>query len=100
MPRDVHRVLRLPTYPRLILAISEYKRRKTAPPSTMSCGMTKVVNLRMARKRAARNEAAQSASENRQEHGVSRVERVRLAVDREISVRKLDQHKIEKGDRR
>ena len=62
--------------------------------------MSKVVNLRMARKRAARDEAARSAAENRRAHGVSKAERNRLGTERENSTRKLDQHKLETGVRR
>ena len=62
--------------------------------------MTEVVNLRMARKRAARDEAGRNGAENRLAHGVSKMERKRMATDQESSQRMLDQHKLETGDRR
>ena len=62
--------------------------------------MTEVVNLRMARKRAARDQTERSGAENRLAHGVSKMERKRMTVDQESSQRMLDQHKLETGDRR
>ncbi len=62
--------------------------------------MTEVVNLRTARKRAARNQAEHSAAENRLAHGVSKVDRKRAAADRDSLQRNLEQHKIETGGRR
>jgi hypothetical protein len=62
--------------------------------------MTEIVNLRMARKRAAREKAARGAAENRLAHGASKVERKRTAADRDSIRRILDRHKIESGDRR
>lgn len=61
--------------------------------------MTKVVNLRTVRKRAARDKAAQTAKENRSLHGVSKAERNAASVTRERGRKKLDQHKIVRGDR-
>ena len=66
---------------------------------TTSCGMTKIVNLRLARKRAARERAARDAAEKRLAYGVSKVERNRVAADRASTGRILDQHRIETGDR-
>ena len=62
--------------------------------------MTEVVNLRTARKRAARGQAERSAAENRLSHGVAKVDRERAAADRESLQRNLGQHKIETGGRR
>jgi hypothetical protein len=62
--------------------------------------MTEIVNLRMARKRAAREKAARSAAENRLAHGASKLDRKRTTADRDSNRRILDQHRIESGDRR
>ncbi len=62
--------------------------------------MADVVNLRVARKRAARNKAESRAAENRHAHGVSKLERARTAADRDKTSQTLDQHRIETGDRR
>ena len=83
-----------------MLAVSEGKRRKISYLTTKSCGMAKVVNLRMARKRAARTEQARNAAENRITHGVSKAGRDRAESDRESNLRFLDQHKIDTGGRR
>lgn len=61
--------------------------------------MTEVVNLRIARKRRAREDAARTAVANRLTHGVARVEARRIAANRDNSRRKLDQHIIETGER-
>jgi hypothetical protein len=61
--------------------------------------MTEIINLRMARKRAARDRAERAGSENRLAFGVSKLERKRTSADRESSRRTLEQHKIETGDR-
>ena len=61
--------------------------------------MTDVVNLRTARKRAARDKAAQKAAENRLAHSVSKAERKKTTADRKHGQQLLDQHKIERGDR-
>ena len=62
--------------------------------------MAEVVNLRMARKRAARDKAAADAAANRLAHGASKSERAQSKADEEKSRRTLDQHRIETGDRR
>ena len=62
--------------------------------------MAEVVNLRMARKRAARDKAAADAAANRLAHGASKTERAQSKTDEEKSRRTLDQHRIETGDRR
>ena len=62
--------------------------------------MAEVVNLRMARKRAARNKADAGAADNRVAHGTSKRERTLAAADRKKASQTLDQHRIETGDRR
>jgi hypothetical protein len=62
--------------------------------------MADVVNLRSARKRAARAKSAARAAENRLAHGLSKRERQRAQTDREQARQRLDQHRIETGDRR
>ena len=62
--------------------------------------MAEIVNLRIARKRAARDKAERHAAEQRLAHGTSQAERVRAAADREKARQALDQHRIEPGDRR
>ena len=62
--------------------------------------MAEVVNLRMARKRAARSKVESQAAENRHVHGASKSERTRTAADRDQVRKILDQHRIETGDRR
>jgi hypothetical protein len=59
--------------------------------------MTEVVNLRMARKRAARGKAEHSAAENRLAHSITKVDRQRTTADRESREQSLNQHKIETG---
>jgi hypothetical protein len=62
--------------------------------------MADVVNLRLARKRAARDKAAAQAAANRVSHGTSSADRDQSTIEREKSRRTLDQHRIEPGDRR
>ena len=62
--------------------------------------MTEVVNLRMARKRAARSKAEGQAAEQRLAHGASKSERDQAAADRDKARQILDQHRIDTGDRR
>ena len=62
--------------------------------------MAEIVNLRMARKRAARAKAEQHAAEQRHAHGVAKPERDRVAAERDKARQNLDQHRIETGDRR
>jgi hypothetical protein len=62
--------------------------------------MAEILNLRIARKRAAREQAARQAAENRLAHGTPRQERTRATAERERSDQTLDQHRIETGDRR
>ena len=62
--------------------------------------MAEIVNLRIARKRAARSKAQGHAAEQRLAHGVSKAERDDAAADRDRARQTLDQHQIETGDRR
>jgi DNA-binding helix-hairpin-helix protein with protein kinase domain len=62
--------------------------------------MAEIVNLRMARKRAARSKAEQHAAEQRMAHGVSKLEHDKAAADLNKARQTLDQHRIEPGDRR
>ena len=62
--------------------------------------MAEIVNLRLARKRAARSKAEDHAAEQRLAHGASKVERNRAAADQDKARQILDQHHIETGDRR
>jgi hypothetical protein len=61
--------------------------------------MAEVVNLRTARKRRARETNARVAAASRASHGVSRKNKKLATTIREVSQRKLDQHKIEPGER-
>jgi DNA-binding helix-hairpin-helix protein with protein kinase domain len=62
--------------------------------------MAEIVNLRIARKRAARSKAEDRAAEQRLAHGVSRTEHENAEADRDKARHALDQHRIETGDRR
>jgi hypothetical protein len=62
--------------------------------------MAEIVNLRLARKRAARSKAETHAAEARLTHGVSPSERGHATADRDKARHTLDQHRIEPGDRR
>jgi len=62
--------------------------------------MAEIVNLRMARKRAARSKAEEHAAEQRMAHGVSKSEHDNAAADLNKARWTLDQHRIEPGDRR
>ena len=95
--RDLHRALHLRWVDR---PVGSFERGTFSQTATRSCGVTEVINLRVARKRAARAAAAKTAAENRQTHGVSKAERTRLSAERESGDRKLDAHKIETGARR
>jgi DNA-binding helix-hairpin-helix protein with protein kinase domain len=63
-------------------------------------GMAEIVNLRIARKHAARSKAEDHAAEQRLAHGASKSERDHAAADQEKARHTLDQHRIETGDRR
>lgn len=60
--------------------------------------MAEIVNLRMARKRKARDAKERQADENRQLHGLTKVERevYRLVRDREAA--HIEGHRRERGD--
>ncbi len=60
--------------------------------------MGDVVNLRTARKRAARKQAEQVAAENRIRFGRSKEERSLTQARAGKTRRDLDQHRIETGD--
>jgi hypothetical protein len=62
--------------------------------------MAEIVNLRIARKRAARGKAEGHAADQRLAHGVAKSERDRTAADRDKAGQILDQHRLEPGDRR
>ena len=62
--------------------------------------MAEIVNLRIARKRAARIKAERHAAVGRLAHGVSKSERAHEAADREKARHTLELHRIETGDRR
>jgi hypothetical protein len=62
--------------------------------------MAEVVNLRMARKRAARSKAESQATDNRVAHGIAKSERDQAEAIREKASEQLEGHRIEHGDRR
>ena len=62
--------------------------------------MAEIVNLRMARKRAAKEKTGRDAAEQRLAYGVSKPERERAEADRDKARQTLDQHRIDTGDRR
>jgi hypothetical protein len=60
--------------------------------------MGQVFNLRIARKRAARREAADQAAESRLTHGRAKAERSRDAAQSAKARRDLDGHRIDTED--
>jgi hypothetical protein len=60
--------------------------------------MADIVNLRLARKRAKRLEAEQTAAANRLVHGRSKSDRTQARVNRDKDERRLDQHRVTTGD--
>jgi len=62
--------------------------------------MAEIVNLRIARKRAARGKAESLAAEQRHVHGVSKAERSQSEGESDRQRKLLDQHRIETGDHR
>ncbi|MPZ58396.1 MAG: DUF4169 family protein [Rhizobiales bacterium] len=62
--------------------------------------MGDVVNLRAARKNAARRREEARAAENRAVHGRSKADGLREAEQRIRAEKALDQHRIETGDDR
>jgi hypothetical protein len=72
----------------------------TITPGELSADMAEVVNLRIARKRAARRAAERGAAAQRLAHGAAKSERSKTAAERDKASQTLDQHRIEPGDRR
>ena len=62
--------------------------------------MAEIVNLRLARKRAARGKAETQAAKQRRAHGIAKSERDRAAAERAQARKLLEQHRIEPGDDR
>lgn len=62
--------------------------------------MAEIVNLRLARKRKARADAAGKADANRALHGMTLAEKRKLAADRDRARSALDGHRIERGSRK
>jgi hypothetical protein len=62
--------------------------------------LAEIVNLRLMRKRAARDKADAHAAERRTAHGIPKQERQRAESERTNTTRKLDQHRIDPGDRK
>ena len=62
--------------------------------------MTKVINLRAARKRVARLQAEQHAAERRTQYGMSKAERLVVESRGNKAERDLDDHRIENGEGR
>ncbi len=60
--------------------------------------MGNVINLRTARKRAARHRDGEHAAEQRALHGQTKAERLEITARRDKARRDLDQHRIHKGD--
>lgn len=61
--------------------------------------MAEIVNLRLVRKRAARQEAAAAADRNRVAHGVPKADRQRAEAERKADNRRLDDRRLDPGDR-
>jgi len=62
--------------------------------------MTKVINLRAARKRTARLQDEQRAAERRAQYGMSKAERLLVKSRGNKAERDLDVHRIENGEGR
>jgi Domain of unknown function (DUF4169) len=60
--------------------------------------MAEIINLRIARKRAAHNKAEAQVAEQRRAHGIAKSERDRAASERDKARNNLDRHRIEPGD--
>ena len=60
--------------------------------------MGQVVNLRIARKRAARDKAAEEAAAKRLQHGRPKSEQSLQSAQSEQAKRRLDGHRIDTGD--
>ncbi len=61
--------------------------------------MSNVVNLRMARKRKARDGKEQAAIESRALHGTSKADRQRRKLEAEKATGFIDAHRLERVDR-
>lgn len=61
--------------------------------------MGDVINLRGARKRQKRRQAEQSAAANRLTYGRSKIEQNQTRAASDKAQNKLDQHRVETGDR-
>ena len=59
--------------------------------------MGHVVNLRISRKRAEREQRAEQAAANRLSHGRSKGQKDLEEMRRDVTHRRLDQHRIETG---
>jgi Domain of unknown function (DUF4169) len=57
-----------------------------------------VVNLRIARKRAARGQSDARAAEKRLQNGQSKAKRLLAKTQKAKARRELDQHRIDRGD--
>ncbi|MFQ5622655.1 MAG: DUF4169 family protein [Paracoccaceae bacterium] len=60
--------------------------------------MAKVVNLRRARKRLARDEKRAAAGSNAVKHGISRAAKDRAGAVRELDEKRLDGHRLDDGE--
>ena len=60
--------------------------------------MAEVVNLRAVRKRAARAKKEQRAQQNRVAHSRTKADRGLEKISMELSERRLDGHRLERGD--
>lgn len=82
------------------------KRRRRAPPALDARSiprdagrMSKIVNLRQARKAKARAQAAKTAAENRATFGRTKAERALKEAEEALARGKLDAHKRDREER-
>jgi len=61
--------------------------------------MGQVVNLRLRRKHAKRQQAVENAAENRLKHGRSKAERAAGAIQSAKARRQIEGHRLDAGDR-
>jgi len=61
--------------------------------------MGQVVNLRLRRKHAKRQQAVENAAENRLKHGRSKAERAAEAMQSAKARRQIEGHRLDAGDR-
>lgn len=78
--------------------ISPDPRRSIRTPSIIQMG--KVINLRAARKRAARLQGEQRAAERRAQYGVPKAERLLVKARADKALRVVESHRIENGEGR